>query len=87
VVDILESRDYDVVPISRTHGVDVITGEGLDEALTASTRSSMSPQGPTPDEKEATELFTTATRNLRRPVSRHSRRRSSRGRAVGAAQV
>ena len=34
VVDILESRGYDVVPISRSHGVDVITGEGLDQALT-----------------------------------------------------
>jgi hypothetical protein len=33
-VDILESRRYDVVPISRSNGVDVITGEGLDDALT-----------------------------------------------------
>src|SRR5919198_1128856 len=34
VVDILESRGYDAVPISRSHGIDVITGEGLDQALT-----------------------------------------------------
>src|SRR5215218_5063364 len=34
LVDILESRGYDVVPISRSQGVDVITGEGLDHALT-----------------------------------------------------
>ena len=37
----LESRGYEVVPIARSLGVDVITGEGLDEALTVrSTRSS-----------------------------------------------
>ena len=34
VVEMLESRGYDVVPISRSQGVDVITGEGLDQALT-----------------------------------------------------
>jgi hypothetical protein len=83
VVDILESRDYDAVPISRTHGVEVITGEGLDEALTGVDAIIDVSTGPTPDEKEATEFFTTATRNLRRRVSRHSRRRSSRGRADG----
>ena len=30
-MDILESRGYDVVPMSRSLGVDVITGDGLDE--------------------------------------------------------
>jgi uncharacterized protein YbjT (DUF2867 family) len=30
VVDVLAERGYDVVPISRTHGIDVISGEGLD---------------------------------------------------------
>jgi nucleoside-diphosphate-sugar epimerase len=30
VVDILESGGYDVVPMSRSLGVDVVTREGLD---------------------------------------------------------
>jgi putative NADH-flavin reductase len=61
VVDILESRGYDVVPMSRTHGVDVITGEGLDQALTGVDTIIDVSTGPTPDEKEATEFFTTAS--------------------------
>ena len=30
IVDVLAERRYEVVPISRSLGVDVITGEGLD---------------------------------------------------------
>ena len=33
VVDVLEERGHDVVRISRSNGVDVITGDGLAEAL------------------------------------------------------
>ena len=33
VVDVLEERGHDVVPISRSGGVDVVTGEGLADAL------------------------------------------------------
>ena len=33
VVEVLAARGRDVVPISRTHGIDVISGEGLEEAL------------------------------------------------------
>jgi uncharacterized protein YbjT (DUF2867 family) len=33
VVDVLEERGHDVVAISRSAGVDVITGEGLAQAL------------------------------------------------------
>jgi NAD dependent epimerase/dehydratase family len=33
IVDVLEERGHDVVAISRSLGVDVITGEGLAEAL------------------------------------------------------
>jgi nucleoside-diphosphate-sugar epimerase len=32
-VDVLESAGHDVVPISRSSGVDIITGEGLAAAL------------------------------------------------------
>lgn len=33
LVDVLEERGHEVVPISRSLGVDVVTGEGLAEAL------------------------------------------------------
>lgn len=64
VVDILESRGYDVVAISRSQGVDVITGEGLDQALTGVETIIDVATGPSPDQQAATEFFTTATRNL-----------------------
>ena len=34
VVDVLKDRGHNIVPISRSSGVDVITGEGLTAALT-----------------------------------------------------
>ena len=64
VVDILALRGYDVVPIARSQGVDVITGEGLDRALTGVETIIDVSTGPTPDQEAATEFFTTATRNL-----------------------
>ena len=75
VVDILESRGYDVVPISRSLGVDVITGEGLDEALTGVETIIDVSTGPTPDQKAATEFFTTSTRNLQEAGQRAGVRR------------
>ncbi len=33
IVDVLEAQGHDVVSISRSTGVDVITGEGLAQAL------------------------------------------------------
>ena len=33
VVEVLEARGHDVVPMSRSSGVDVVTGDGLDAAL------------------------------------------------------
>ena len=75
VVDILESRGYDVVPISRSHGVDVITGEGLDQALTGVATIIDLATGPSPDQQAATEFFTTATRNLQEAGTRAGVRR------------
>src|SRR5215217_9480800 len=66
VVDILESRGYDVVRISRSHGVDVVTGEGLDQALTGVETIIDAATGPSPDQQAATEFFTSAARNLQR---------------------
>ena len=64
VVDVLTERGHDVVPISRTHGVDVITGEGLAEALAGVECIVDAATGPSPEQEAATEFFTTATRNL-----------------------
>jgi len=75
VVEILESRGYDVVPISRSHGVDVITGEGLDEALTGVETIIDVATGPSPDQQAATDFFTTATGNLQQTGQRAGARR------------
>ncbi len=75
IVDILESRGYDVVPISRSQGVDVITGEGLDQALTGVETIIDASTGPSPDQQAATEFFTTATRNLQEAGERAGVRR------------
>jgi uncharacterized protein YbjT (DUF2867 family) len=64
LVELLEGQEHDVVPISRTHGVDLITGTGLDEALAGVQCVVDAATGPSPDQVEATEFFTTAARNL-----------------------
>jgi hypothetical protein len=61
---VLEARGHDVVPMARSTGVDVITGDGLAEALTGAECIVDLATGPTPDEGPATEFFTTAARNL-----------------------
>jgi uncharacterized protein YbjT (DUF2867 family) len=64
VVDVLEARGHEVVPMSRARGVDVVTGDGLADALAgvdivvdAATQASS-------EQQAATEFFTTAARNL-----------------------
>jgi uncharacterized protein YbjT (DUF2867 family) len=64
IVEVLNERGHGVVPISRGHGVDVITGEGLEEALAGAEVIIDAATGPSPDREEATSFFTTATRNL-----------------------
>jgi uncharacterized protein YbjT (DUF2867 family) len=64
VVDVLTERGHDVVPISRTHGVDVITGEGLDTALAGVECVVDTATGPSPEQQAATDFFTTAAKNL-----------------------
>lgn len=63
-VEILRERGHEVVPISRRDGVDVITGEGLAAALEGVGLIIDAATGPSPDQTEATEFFTTAARNL-----------------------
>jgi uncharacterized protein YbjT (DUF2867 family) len=64
VVDVLTERGHDVVPISRTLGVDIITGEGLAAALSGVACIVDAATGPSPEQQAATEFFTTAARNL-----------------------
>jgi uncharacterized protein YbjT (DUF2867 family) len=63
---ILEQRGHDVVPIARSEGVDVVSGEGLDEALTGVETIIDTATGPSPSEEEATAFFTASARNLQR---------------------
>ena len=62
VVDVLEESGHEVVPISRSKGVDVITGEGLKEALTGVTSLIDVSTPATPD--GAAEFFATSAPNL-----------------------
>jgi uncharacterized protein YbjT (DUF2867 family) len=64
MVDVLEGQGHEVVPIARSKGVDVITGQGLVDALQGVDAVIDLATGPSPDEKEATEFFTTSMRNL-----------------------
>jgi uncharacterized protein YbjT (DUF2867 family) len=64
LVDVLEERGHEVVGISRSLGVDVVTGEGLAEALAGVETVIDAASQPTPDQEAATAFFTTATRNL-----------------------
>lgn len=64
VVDILEAQGHEVSAIARSRGVDVITAEGLAEAVAGADAIVDAATGPSPEEQAATEFFTTAARNL-----------------------
>jgi uncharacterized protein YbjT (DUF2867 family) len=64
VVDVLEEQGRDVVAISRSVGVDVVTGQGLAEALRGVESVVDATSGASPEQQPATEFFTEATRNL-----------------------
>jgi uncharacterized protein YbjT (DUF2867 family) len=64
LVEVLESRGHDVVSISRSSGVDVITGDGLADALVGVEVIFDAATGPSPEQEAATEFFTTAANNL-----------------------
>src|ERR687890_751935 len=66
LVEILAGRGHDVVPIARSKGVDVVSGEGLREALAGVETIIDAATGPSPDEQEATAFFTPSARNLQR---------------------
>ena len=64
VVDVLEERGHDAVAISRSLGVDVVTGEGLAEALAGVETVIDAATGASPEQGPATDFFTASTRNL-----------------------
>ena len=64
VVDMLKARRHDVVAMSRSSGVDVVTGDGLAEALAGVEYVIDVASGPSPDQETATGFFTAAARNL-----------------------
>jgi uncharacterized protein YbjT (DUF2867 family) len=66
LVEILEQRGHDVVPIARSKGVDVVSGDGLDAALAAVDTIVDAATGPSPDEEEATAFFTSSAGNIQR---------------------
>lgn len=75
VVDLLMATGHDVVAISRSTGVDVITGKGLAKALAGVETVVDASSGPSPEQKAATEFFTTAASNLQDTGKRSGVRR------------
>ena len=75
VVDVLEAGGHDVVAMSRSGGVDVVTGDGLAEALAGVECIIDVATGASPDQEAATEFFTAAARNLHEAGERAGVRR------------
>jgi uncharacterized protein YbjT (DUF2867 family) len=70
VADVLSAAGHEVVPISRSAGIDVITGNGLAGALGDVGAVIDVVAGPSSEQGPATEFFTTATGNLQRAGQR-----------------
>jgi uncharacterized protein YbjT (DUF2867 family) len=75
VVDVLAARGHDVVSISRSDGVDVITGEGLAEALAGVDSVIDAATQPLPDQAAATAFFEASAHNLQEAGERAGVRR------------
>jgi hypothetical protein len=75
IVDVLQARGHDVVPMSRSQGVDVITGKGLAAALAQVECIIDAATGPSSEQEAATTFFTTAARNLHHAGQRAGVRR------------
>src|SRR5262245_29014791 len=75
LVQVLTAAGHEVVPMSRSTGVDVITGAGLAPALTGVDCVVDTASGPSPDQATATDFFTAAAANLHRAGERAGVRR------------
>ena len=63
-VEVLEEAGHGVVPMSRATGVDVVTGEGLGEALAGVDVIVDAASWPSNEQEPATEFFLASARNL-----------------------
>ena len=75
VAHILKAGGHDVVAISRSSGVDVVTGESLAAALDGVECVIDAATGPSPEQQAATTFFTAAARNLQQAGERAGVRR------------
>jgi uncharacterized protein YbjT (DUF2867 family) len=64
LVEVLKAQGHDVVAMSRSSGVDVVTGDGLAQALAGVECIIDVATGPSPEQEAATQFFTAAARNL-----------------------
>jgi uncharacterized protein YbjT (DUF2867 family) len=63
-VEVLRAAGHDVVPMSRSTGVDVVTGAGLSEALAGVDCVVDAASWPSSEQEPATQFFLAAARNL-----------------------
>src|SRR5256884_9460353 len=84
VVDVLHEGGHDVVAISRSNGVDVISGDGLAAALEGVEVIIDTSTGPSAEQGPATEFFLTATRNLEEEGVKAGGRRREQGSIIRA---
>lgn len=75
VVDVLRAAGHDVVPMSRSNGVDILSGEGLTQALAGVESIIDTATGPSSEQEAATKFFTAAARNLQETGRRAGVRR------------
>jgi uncharacterized protein YbjT (DUF2867 family) len=69
-VEVLEAAGHEVVRMSRSTGVDVVTGEGLSEALAGVDCIVDAASWPSNEQEPATEFFIAASRNLQEEGAR-----------------
>jgi uncharacterized protein YbjT (DUF2867 family) len=75
VVEYLGGWGHEVVQISRSGGVDVVTGSGLDAALSGVECIVDAASSHTPEQRAATAFFTAGARNLQQAGARAGARR------------
>jgi uncharacterized protein YbjT (DUF2867 family) len=64
LVELLEASGHEVVRISRSRGIDLIGGDGLEDALAGVDTVVEAATGDSPEQDAATGFFLTAARNL-----------------------
>jgi uncharacterized protein YbjT (DUF2867 family) len=70
LVEVLAARGHEVVPMSRSHGVDITSGAGLANAVAEAACIVDVATVASPDQATATKFFTAAARNLQQTGAR-----------------